>query len=70
MSSADNLCKQFRPRSDPTGMIWIQTAWHSTDVTEKKSRKKQQQKTDFEKKKISRRQKHDKLPRRQKESMN
>ena len=26
VSSADNLCKQFRPRSDPTGMIFIQTA--------------------------------------------
>ena len=26
VSSADNLCKQLRPRSDPTGMIWIQTA--------------------------------------------
>ena len=39
MSPADNLCKQFRQM----GMIWIQTAWHSTDITEKKFRKKQQQ---------------------------
>ena len=31
-------------------MIWIQTAWHSTDNTEKNSKKQQQQKTDFEKK--------------------
>ena len=33
-------------------MIWIQTAWHSTDITEKKQTKKKQQqkkKTDFEK---------------------
>ena len=48
MSSTDNLCKQFRPRSDPTGMIWIQTAWHSTDITEifleKKTRQQEQKK--------------------------
>ena len=32
-------------------MIWIKTAWHSTDIAEKNSRKQQQQqKTDFEKK--------------------
>ena len=47
--SADNLCKQFRPRSDPTGMIWIQTAWHSTDITERNIRKNNNRKTDFEK---------------------
>ena len=50
MSSADNLCKQFRPRSDPTGMIWIQTAWHSTNITHVFRKKQQQQKSDFEKK--------------------
>ena len=48
--SPDNLCKQFRPRSDPTGMIWIQTAWHSTDITEKNLEKTTTKKTDFEKK--------------------
>ena len=31
-------------------MIWIQTAWHSTDITEKKNRKNNNKKTDFEKK--------------------
>ena len=50
MSSADNFCKQFRPKSDPTGMILIQTAWHSTDITEKKKKKQQQQKNSFWKK--------------------
>ena len=51
MSSADNLCKQLRPRSDPTGMIWVQTAWHSTDITEKNRKNNNSKKTDFEKKK-------------------
>ena len=50
MSSAGNLCKQFRPRSDPTGIIWIQTAGHSTDITEKKLKKATTKKIDFEKK--------------------
>ena len=47
VSSADNLCKQFRPRSDPTGMIWIQTAWNSTDITEKKNRKNNSKKNNW-----------------------
>ena len=50
------------------GMIWIQTAWHSTDITEK-NEKKQQLKNDFEKKsaddktmaKLPRRQRVDEL---------
>ena len=52
VSSADNLCKQFRPRSDPKGMIWIQTAWHSTDTTEIffLEKKQQEQKNWFWKK--------------------
>ena len=69
MSSADNLCKQFRPRSDPKGMIWIKTAWHSTDIAEKSRKKYNNKKADFEKN-ISRRQNQGKSPRRQKESMN
>ena len=67
--SADNLGKQFRPRSDPTGMILIQTAWHSTDITENKNRKKTKKKLIL-KKNISRRQNQGKLPGRQKELMN
>ena len=31
------------------GMIWIKTAWHSTDITGKKNRKNNNKKTDFEK---------------------
>ena len=67
VSPADNLCKQLRPM----GMIWIQTACHSTGITRKCFRKKQQQqkqKNNFEKK-IRRRQKHGNLPRWQKEWM-
>ena len=50
VSSADNLCKKIRPRSDQTGMIWIQTAWHSTDITEKKIEKNNNKKSWFWKK--------------------
>ena len=32
VSSADNLCKQFGPRSD---LIWIKTVWHSDDIPER-----------------------------------
>ena len=35
--SADNLCKQFGPRSGLTilsGLIWIQTIWHSDGIPE------------------------------------
>ena len=39
VSSANNLCKQLGPRSGPTGLIWIQTAWLSTDIPEKNRQK-------------------------------
>ena len=41
MSPADNLCKQFRP----IGMIWIQTAWHTTDITKKKKKNRKKKTT-------------------------
>ena len=37
VSSADNLCKQFGPRSGTTecrGLIWIQTVCDSDDIPE------------------------------------
>ena len=41
VSSADNLCKQLRPRSDKTsGLIWIPTVSHSDSVLGKNSFKK------------------------------
>ena len=45
-------------------MIWIQSAWSSTDITEKKIEKATTKKTDLEKQSAG------KLPRWQKESMN
>ena len=35
------------------GMIWIQTAWHSTGITEKKKIEKKQQQKKILKKKIA-----------------
>ena len=43
VSSADNLCKQFGPRSGPTkvsGLIWNWTVWHSEGSPERFFRKK------------------------------
>ena len=54
-SSADNLFKQFGPRSSPTkcrGLIWIQSVWHSNGILERIFWKNL-----FWKKKISRRRK-------------
>ena len=73
VSSADYLCKQFRPRSETTK----RRAWSGSKLLgilliflKDHFRKKQQQETNWFWKNISRRQNHDKLPRRQKESMN
>ena len=73
MPSADYLCKQFGPRSGPTKRRpWSGSKLLGTllifpkDHFRKSDNKKQ---TDFETN-ISRRQHHDKLPRRLKESMN
>ena len=37
VSSADNICKQFRPRSGLTfsGLIWNQSFWHSDCIPER-----------------------------------
>ena len=43
---------QIRP-NETSGMIWIQTAWHSTDIPERSFTKKQHKKTNWFWKKIS-----------------
>ena len=57
VSSADNLCKQFGPRS---GLIWIQAVGQSDGIPGRIFRKK----NDFEKNQPMRK-KHAKLPSRQ-----
>ena len=40
VSSADSHCKQFGPRSGLTsGLIWIQTVWHSDGIPERNFQK-------------------------------